>query len=383
MGCWQSTPSYLAMRATVQDILAVVEKQAPALLAASWDRVGLQVGSPRQPVERVLVALEPTTPVVQQAVAAGAHLLLTHHPLFFQPRQQLNPDNPLDRPIALALKHDVAVAAAHTNLDAAADGLNAYLANLLGLTNLTPLTVTRTEPVVKLTVFVPVGYEDRVREAVCETGAGIIGNYSHCTFQVRGQGTYRPLAGARPWQGQMAVLNRAEEVRLEVVLPEGLVPAALANLRAAHPYEEVAYDLYPLANPGLAHGFGRIGTWPEPRPFAEIIAELKRLFHTDHLRTTGRPRPLLQRVAVCGGSGGDLIPRAWEQGAELFLTGDVRYHQAAPFAQEEMAVIDLGHYATEVLFIPEWTRRLRADLQAAGLAVAVTAAADEDPFRYL
>lgn len=372
------------MRATVQDILSVVEKQAPAILAAGWDRVGLQVGSPRQPVQRLVVALEPTTVVVQKAVAAGAQLLLTHHPLFFQPRQQLNPDNPLDRPITLAIRHDLAVAAAHTNLDAAADGLNAYLAQLLGLTDSEPLTLTHTEPLVKLTVFVPVGYEDRVREAVCQTGAGVIGNYSHCTFQVRGQGTYLPLAGARPWQGTVAVLNRAEEVRLEVVLPQGLVPAVVANLKAVHPYEEVAYDLYPLANAGVPYGFGRIGIWPEPRPFGEVVAELKRLLDTDRLKTTGRPRAWVQRVAVCGGSGGDLIPRAWEKGAELFLTGDVRYHQAAPFAQEEMAVIDLGHYATEVLFIPEWTRRLQADLQAAGLTVEVTAdAGDEDPFRYL
>ncbi len=371
------------MPATVRDILSLVEKQTPAVLAADWDRVGLQLGSPQQPVQRLLVALEPTCPVIQEAVAAGAQMLLTHHPLLFQAVQQLNPDNPLHRPIALAIKHDLAVAAAHTNLDAATDGLNAYLAQLLGLSNPEPLARTRTEPLIKLAVFVPVGYEDRVRQAVCQAGAGLIGNYSHCTFQVRGQGTYLPLAGARPWQGTAAVLNRAEEIRLEVVLPEGLVPAAVANLKAVHPYEEVAYDLYPLANAGVSYGFGRIGTWPAPRPFGEVVAELKRLFHLDRLKIAGKPRPAVQRLAVCGGSGGDLIPRAWEQGADLYLTGDVRYHQAAPFAQEEMAIIDLGHYATEVLFIPEWGRRLQAGLQAAGLNVAVTVAAkDTDPFSY-
>ena len=372
------------MYATVQDILTLVEKQAPAVLAASWDQVGLQLGSPRQPVQRLLVALEPTCAVIQEAVAVGAQLLLTHHPLLFQPVQQLNPDNPQHRPIALAIRHDLAVAAAHTNLDAAADGLNAYLAQLLGLADSKPLTRTYTEPLLKLTVFVPVGYEDRVRQAVCQAGAGMIGNYSHCTFQVRGQGTYLPMAGAHPWQGTVAVLHRAAEVRLEVILPEGLVPTALANLKAVHPYEEVAYDLYPLANGGISYGFGRIGAWPRPRPFGEVVAELKRLFHLERLKITGRPRPQVQRLAVCGGSGGDLIPQAWQQGADLYLTGDVRYHQAVPFAREEMAIIDLGHYATEVLFIPEWGRRLQAYLQAANLTVAVMVAdGDADPFSYL
>ncbi|MGQ9922162.1 MAG: Nif3-like dinuclear metal center hexameric protein [Desulfobacca sp.] len=372
------------MSTTVQDILALVEKQAPVVLAASWDRVGLQLGSPQQPVQRLMVALEPTCTVIQEAVAAGAELLLTHHPLLFQPVQQLNPDNPQHRPITLAISHNLAVAAAHTNLDAAAAGLNAYLAQLLGLTDSQPLALTHTEPLLKLTVFIPVGYEGRVREAVCQAGAGVIGNYSHCTFQVRGQGTYLPLTGAHPWQGAPAVLNRAAEVRLEVILPQGLVSTVLANLRAVHPYEEVAYDLYPLANAGIPYGSGRIGSWPAPRPFSDVVAELKRLFHLERLKITGRPRPRVQRLAICGGSGGDLIPQAWQQGADLYLTGDVRYHQAVPFAQEEMAIIDLGHYATEVLFIPEWGRRLQAELQAANLSVAVlVAAGDADPFSYL
>lgn len=372
------------MTATVYDILTLVGKQAPEGLAADWDRVGLLLGSPRQPVECLLVALEATPAVLEEALTAGAQMLLTHHPLLFQPIKRLNPDNPLDRPIALAIRHDLAVAAAHTNLDAAADGLNAYLAQLLGLSRAEPLTVTRTQPWLKLTVFVPVGYEDRVREAICQAGGGEIGNYSHCTFQVRGQGTYLPLAGTRPWRGTTASLQRAAEVRLEVVLPEALAPAAVSRLKAVHPYEEVAYDLYPLANPGIAYGFGRIGEWSSPRSFSEVVGELKRLFQQNRLKISGKPRSRVQRVAICGGSGGDLIPLAWEKAAELYITGDVRYHQVVPFAQEEMAIIDLGHYATEAVFIPEWGRRLEADLEAAGLQVAVKVAeADADPFRFL
>ena len=372
------------MRATVQDILAVSAKQAPPELAAGWDRVGLLLGSPRQEVTRLVVALEATAAVLQGAVESGAQMVLTHHPVFLQPLQRLNPDNPLDRPIAMAIRHDLAVAAAHTNLDAAARGLNAYLAHRLELTRVEPLTVTGTDPLLKLSVFVPVGYEDRVRQAVCRAGGGIVGNYAYCSFQCRGQGTYLPLAGAHPWQGMQGVVHRSAEVRLEILIPAGLAKTAVANLKAVHPYEEVAYDLYPLANTGNPYGFGCFGEWPEPRPFAAVVAALKEMFRTPHIKSAGKPRPAIQRLAVCGGSGGDLIAQAWEKGAELYITGDVRYHQAVPWMLEDLTILDLGHYATEVIFIPEWGRRLQADLEAAGWTVEVMVAEwDQDPFSYL
>jgi dinuclear metal center YbgI/SA1388 family protein len=370
------------MPATVRDILALVERQAPPTLAASWDRVGLQIGSPQQVVTRLVVALEATLPVLQEVVRAGAQMLLTHHPLVFQPLAQFNPDNPLHRPIIFAIRHDLAVAAAHTNLDAAHDGLNAYLAQVLGLEDTEPLEVTSTVPWLKLTVFVPIGYEDRVREALCQAGAGIIGNYAYCSFQVRGQGTYLPQTGARPWQGKLLELNRADESRLEVLLPQDKVAEAVAQLKAVHPYEEVAFDLYPLATPGKTFGFGRIGKWPTPRSWPEVVEALKQGFKTERLRVIGQPRATIQRVAICGGSGGDLIPQAWEKGAELYLTGDIRYHQAVPWAQEQMAIVDLGHFATEAIFLPTWGQRLQADLERAKLAVAVIVSqADADPCR--
>ncbi len=370
------------MQATIRDILALVDRHAPPALAASWDRVGLMIGSPQQVVTRLVVALEATLPVMQEVVRAGAQMLLTHHPLLFQPVAQLNPDNPLHRPIIFAIRHDLAVAAAHTNLDAAQAGLNAYLAQVLGLEDTEPLSVTYTVPWLKLTVFVPIGYEDRVREALCQAGAGVIGNYASCTFQVRGQGTYLPQTGARPWQGKMLELNRADEIRLEVILPQDKVAEAVAQLKAVHPYEEVAFDLYPLANPGQTCGFGRIGNWPTPRSWPEVVEFLKKCFKTAHLKLIGQPRATIRRVAVCGGSGGDLIPQAWEKGAELYLTGDIRYHQAVPWAQEHMAIVDLGHYATEAIFMPTWGQRLQADLERAELAVEVIVSeADADPCR--
>jgi dinuclear metal center YbgI/SA1388 family protein len=372
------------MGANVDQILGLVSKLAPVELAYAWDRVGLLIGSPGQEVKKLVVALEASEAVLRGAKAVGAQMVLSHHPLLFQPLERFCLDKPVERAVAFAIKHDLAVAAAHTNLDIAHDGLNAYLAHELGLTRSEPLEITRNEPLIKLSVFVPVGYEDGVREAICRAGGGTIGKYSHCSFLVRGQGTYKPLQGAQPWRGLVAELNRAAESRLEVVVPEGLLSAALEQLKAVHPYEEVAYDLYPLKNQGITLGIGRVGEWRQPRPFDQVTAELKQIFRIPHIKMTGKPPGLVKRVAVCGGSGGELISQAREKGADIYITGDIRYHQAIPWAEENMAILDLGHYATEVLFIPEWGRRLEAGLRAASLPVEVVIDAwGKDPFCHI
>jgi dinuclear metal center YbgI/SA1388 family protein len=384
MGCQPSTPFLINMGVHVEQILAIVGKQAPPELAYAWDRVGLFIGSEHQAVNKLVVALEASEAVLQGAVAVGAQMVLSHHPLLFQPVERFCPDKPLERTVAYAIKHDLAVAAAHTNLDIAHDGLNAYLSRMLGLTLVEPLEITRTEPLVKLAVFVPVGYEDRVREAISRAGGGIIGNYSDCSFLMRGQGTYKPAAGAQPWRGEVSELNRVAESRLEVVVSEGLVTAAVQELKAAHPYEEVAYDLYPLKNQGMALGIGRVGEWTESRPFEQVVAELKQIFRASCIKMTGKPPDQIKRVAVCGGSGGDLIPQARKKGADIYITGDIRYHQAVPWAEENMAILDLGHFATEVLFIPEWGRRLAADLKAVAWPVEIVVDRwGKDPFAYV
>ena len=353
-------------------------------MAYAWDRVGLLIGSKHQKVNKLVVALEASEVVLQGAVAVGAQMVLSHHPLLFQPVERFCTDKPLERTLAYAIKHDLAVAAAHTNLDIAGNGLNVYLARLLGLTNTEPLEITKNELLIKLTVFVPVGYEDHIREAVSRVGAGIIGNYANCSFFVRGQGTYTPGTGAKPWRGKVSELSRVAESRLEVVVPEGLVARVLQELKLAHPYEEVAYDLYPLKNKGISFGIGQIGEWPEPRPFETISAALKKIFKVPHIKMIGKSPNLVKRVAVCGGSGGELISRAREVGADMYITGDIRYHQAVPWCEENMVILDLGHFATEVLFIPEWGRRLKAALEAASLPVEVVVDTwARDPFVYI
>jgi dinuclear metal center YbgI/SA1388 family protein len=365
------------MAATVKDILACLDAAYPFAWALPEDRVGLQVGDPGASVDNILVALEASLPVVAEAQARGAQLLLTHHPLLYQPVTAIREDQAAGKLLAAILRAGLTVISCHTNLDLAPSGLNEHLAERLGLTEVEVLSPVRRDPWLKLAVFVPAGYEEQVRAALLDDRVGVIGRYSHCSFAARGQGTYRPREGARPFRGEMDALYRAEESRLEVLVPERLLPAALARLKAAHPYEEVAYDLYPLANPGPALGFGRVGLWPQAVSWAEALARVKAAFGVPGVRVWGAPPAQVSRVAVCGGSGGDLIREAGEAGTDLYVTGEVRHHQAVPGAGENPAIMEVGHFMSEVVFMPAWADELARSFRNRGLEVTVQAAVAE------
>lgn len=377
-------PFFIPMTARVKDILACLDKAYPFAWAAPEDRVGLQVGHPEAPVNRVLVALEAGLDVVAEARQAQAEMLLTHHPLLYRPVGDIREDRPGGQLLTEVIRAGLAAVACHTNLDVAPQGLNDYLASLLGLTDVTRFAEINRETLYKLAVFVPVGYEDRVRQALFDERVGVIGNYSHCSFAARGQGTYLPLAGAQPFKGQVARLSRAEESRLEVLAPESRLGWALERLKGAHPYEEVAYDLYPLKNPGLSLGFGRLGRWREPLAFCAAVAKVKEVFGVDMVRMWGRPPAAVQRLAVAGGSGGDLAHEARQQGAQLFVTGEVRHHQMVPGQWQDFAVVEVGHFASEAVFMPAWACQLAGLFQKEGLAVQVQAStAEQAPFACL
>ncbi len=365
------------MAATITDILACLDAAYPFSWAISEDRVGLQIGDPEAQVTTVLVALEATPAVAAEAHAQQAQLLLTHHPLLYQPAYDIREDRPAGRLLAALVRAGVAVASCHTNLDLAPEGLNEYLAARLGLTDLEVLAPLRQDAWLKLAVFVPVGYEDQVRAALTDDRVGVIGRYADCSFAARGRGTFRPLAGTQPFRGAVAALSRAEESRLEVLVPESRVAPTLARLRDAHPYEEVAYDLYPLANPGLALGFGRVGRWPASLSWEEVVDRVKAVFAVSGVRVWGRPPTKVFRVAVCGGSGGDLIGPAQAQGAEVYVTGEVRHHQAVPGHEEDFAIIEVGHFASEVVFMPAWAEQVAQLCQQRELEVQVRVATSQ------
>ncbi|MDI6871838.1 MAG: Nif3-like dinuclear metal center hexameric protein [Bacillota bacterium] len=340
-----------------------MERIAPRRLALDSDRerVGLAVGSPESLIERVMVALDPTPEAVAEAVDKGAGLLITHHPLLFRPLPAVRTDTPVGRVVASAFAHNLALFSAHTNLDVVEGGVSSLLAERLGLKEVEVLEETERERLLKLVVFVPESHVEAVRQALGDAGAGHLGNYSHCTFGVSGTGTFLPQQGAEPYVGERGVLARVAEVRLETILPESLLEAVLQAMRRVHPYEEVAYDVYPLCNQGKAAGLGRIGRLPEPRPLGEFIAAVKSALGVDEVAYAGElDRPVV-RVAVCGGSAGDLVPKAVCRGADVLVAGEVKYHDGLLARQEGLAVVAAGHDATERLVVPALARRLRQE----------------------
>jgi dinuclear metal center YbgI/SA1388 family protein len=370
---------------TVGDWIELVHGAYPPAHAAAWDQVGLQVGDPDWPVERVLVSLDVTRQVVAEAAAGPPTLLLAHHPLLFRPLARLTPTTAAGASALAAARAGVAVAAAHTNLDVARDGAGTSdpVARTLGLLDVEPLTTElRDAPWSKLVTFVPPEAVDAVVDAVTAAGAGRIGDYERCTFLVRGAGTFRALPGADPVSGPGIGRDAHEaEDRLEVEVPAARVGAVVRALQAAHPYEEVAYDLVALRT-GAGVGFGNVGRLATARPLAELAAALRTSLPAPHLRVAGDPERLIERVAIVGGAGDGLIGAALAAGVDLYVTGDLRHHVTLDALEQGLTLIDAGHHATEVAALPHWIERLTALADDVPLAAPVVASqVRTDPWR--
>lgn len=364
-------------------IAAIVEELAPLELAEPWDNPGWQLGNPQAPVERVLLCLDVGREVVEEAGQKAAQLILTHHPLFFKGIKSLRLDSPPGALVAELLRLGIGVYTAHTNLDRARLGVSDALVRVLGLQE-TEVLAPAEERYYKLVVFVPVGHVEAVREALGNAGAGWIGNYSHCTFGVEGTGTFLPLEGTSPYIGRQGVLERVREVRLETVVPSALVEKAVRAMLEAHPYEEVAYDLYPLANrfkPSL--GLGRVGTLPEAVPLQSFAGRVREALGLEAVRWAGEGSRAVRRVAVCGGAGGELWREALAARADVLVTGDVSYHTARDMLAAGLAFVDAGHYGSERVVLPLLKEVLARALEERGLAVELLLSESEkEPFLY-
>lgn len=365
------------MAVPVGTLIGLMEGIAPRRLALEGDRerVGLAVGSPESLVQRVMVALDPTPEAVAEAMATGAGLLITHHPLLFHPLSAVRTDTPVGRVVAEALAHGVALFAAHTNLDVVEGGVSSLLAEALGLTDPEVLAETEGEPLLKLVVFVPVSHAEELRRALAEAGAGHLGRYSHCAFSVAGTGTFLPEEGTQPFLGQPGTLARVEEERVETILPERRLEAARRAMRRVHPYEEIAYDVYPLQNREASVGLGRVGRLPQETTLRELADRCKAALGVEHVTYVGDPGRRLTKVAVCGGSAGsDLVAEALFRGAEALVCGEFKYHDALFARQQGVAVIAAGHDATERVVVPALVRRLRDEAERQRLDVDVVEA---------
>ena len=364
----------------VHDLLGALHGLYPTDLAEEWDNSGLQVGDLGASVTRVLVALDPSSAAVTAAQACGAQLLVTHHPLLFKPLRRLTPDDPVGKVIWQAVQGGVAIISAHTNLDSAPSGLNTWLAERFGLVACEPLQGAAGR-LLKLVVYIPAGHEETVAEALFAAGAGQVGGYDHCSFRSPGTGTFRPGAGARPFIGTPGEREAVAELRLETIVPQRRLSKVLDRLRKAHPYEEVAYDLIPLANQSPDCGLGRIGQLAEPLTLEALGERSKTALGCQSVRLAGMLDRKVSKLAVCGGSGAGLIQEAKRRGADALVTGDVKYHEARLAEELGLGIIDAGHFATETLAVTGLTAALTDQVAANQWALDITPFDGEhDPF---
>jgi len=328
-------------------IVSIMEKLAPEFMAEKWDNVGLQIGFTEKKVSRILVAVDLVEEVAREAVESRVDMIITHHPFFFDTVKTLREDRSTGRIAALLIKNGIALYCAHTNLDNAPGGINDYLVQLLGLREAKVLEPSAECGYDKIAVFVPAGHEDRVAMAMAKAGAGRIGSYSHCTFRAKGVGTFKPGDNTNPFIGETGRLEHVDEYRVETIVPSELTSHVVQAMLDAHPYEEAAYDIYGLKNKRRDFGPGRIGVLPEAVSLAEFINRVKQALGLKQVRCSGISGKIVERVALCGGSGGSLIDAAAAVGADVYLTGDIKYHDALKSLSLGMALVDAGHYDSE------------------------------------
>ncbi len=332
----------------VKDITGRIQELAPAEMAMDWDNSGLQLGDPEEQVKSVLIAVEPTEKVVLEALEKNCQLLIVHHPLIFQGVKSLNLADPRGSLIAQALKNDLAVFAAHTNLDQARGGLNDFLAEKLELEEVENLQSNLKQE--KLVIFVPRDSIKEVQRALFSAGAGEIGNYSEASFYTPGTGTFKPLAGSSPAVGRQGKREEVEEYRLEVLYQTRDRSSIIDSLKEAHPYEEPAYDIFALEQYRNEPQPARLGSLAEPVSLEKFLQRVKQVLSPAVLRYSGSLTRRIGRIGLVCGSGGDFLKKADPEKMDLFLTGDVKYHELLTARERGLAVVDAGHFATEKIF---------------------------------
>lgn len=326
-------------------IMEALEKIAPPSYQESYDNTGLLTGNPGWDCSGIICSLDATEAVVLEAKAKGCNLVVAHHPIIFGGLKKINGKNYVERAVIAAIKSDIAIYAIHTNLDNVHTGVNNKMANMLGLANCSILS-PKSGLLMKLASFVPVDHAEKLRSAIFDSGAGHIGNYSECSFNVDGTGTYKAGQAANPFLGEIGKRHEEPEVKIEVIFPAYLQKQLVAAMKKAHPYEEVAYDIVPLANEFQQVGSGLIGELAVPCSGQEFLAKLKSVFGLSLVRHTALLEKPVKKVALCGGAGSFLVGRAISAGADFYVTADVKYHEFFD-ANDRLVFADIGHWESE------------------------------------
>lgn len=333
------------LKMKIKEIVSALERFAPLPLQDGFDNAGLQIGLTDAEATGALLCLDVTEAVLDEAIASGCNLIISHHPLIFKGYKSITGKDYVERCILKAIKNDIVIYSAHTNLDNVPGGVNFKIAEKIGLKNVRILD-PKESSLIKLVTFVPSAQAEEVRNALFTAGCGCIGNYDSCSYNTEGEGTFRAQEGSHPFCGTVGELHRETEVRIETILPEYKKGEVIRALLSKHPYEEPAYDLYPLHNSWAQVGSGIVGELEEPESELEFLKRIKKIFEVGclkHNKLTGR---LIQKVSLCGGAGAFLIPQAVRSGADVFITGEIKYHDY--FGREtDILLAEIGHYESE------------------------------------
>lgn len=330
---------------TVKEIITIIEEFAPLGYQESYDNAGLLVGNNSNSVNAILLTLDVTPEVIDEALARDANLIVAHHPIIFKGLKRLTGANSTEQTVIKAIRHGIAIYCAHTNLDTVWNGVSAAAAGKLGLVDISILSPS-SDQLVKLTTFVPHSHAEQVRMALFYAGAGQIGNYDQCSFNLDGKGTFRAGEQTNPYTGKKGEIHQEAEIRVEVIVPKPILSRVIDKLILAHPYEEVAYDIYPLLNKNPRAGLGVVGDLPKSQTEIDFLKKVKRVFGSGCIKYSPLTGKNVERVAICGGSGAELIKDAIAANADIFITGDVKYHNFFD-AEGKLVIADVGHFESE------------------------------------
>lgn len=335
----------MAVTVKLYELTDIIESIAPVQTQESYDNSGLLVGSRNDNITGAIITLDITEEVINEAVHLGYNLIISHHPPIFKPLKRLTGSTATERCIILAIKHGIALYAAHTNLDNSIKGVNAIFAEKLNLKK-TGILQPLKGMLRKLVVFVPVSHHEVVREAMFQAGAGVIGNYDFCSFNSQGNGTFRAMKDSNPFVGKKGELHTEPEIRIETILPSWLESKIVNAMQAAHPYEEVAWDSYAVTNDYLQTGAGMYGQLPEPIDEIEFMIKIKQVLNIPFLKHSNLLNRKISKVGICGGSGNFLLQDAINHHCDVFITGELKYHDFF-LAENKILLIEAGHYETE------------------------------------
>lgn len=363
----------------IKGIAESIEGIAPLGLAQGWDNVGFLVGDRDKPVKKILVTIDTTMAVVEEAKTFKADLILSYHPIIWDGLKRITADGETANVYEL-IRCGIGVFSIHTALDTAAGGVNDALADILGIENPKPIgdyVADPAGPQYKVITFVPQKDVNTVAGALYEAGAGAIGNYSHCGFQTAGTGTFKPLAGAKPTIGKRGKLEEVNEIRLETVVPSGKVAAVIAALRKAHPYETPAFDVFRHYDVENKIGLGRMGMLKKPLSMDKAIANIKSITGCKAIGLVGPARRTVKKAAVCAGSCGKIVNTVIAAGCDLYLTGELKHHQALAAQEAQMTCICLSHSVSERFALKILAKQLKNRLKNVTIRISTK---DKDPF---